>query len=126
MASTPTVRKQPIKIRLTYNKGKVTSRPRSPMTFQKGDVIEFVSRKDIKVYVNLNSAAYNPRVFTPDSGTVEVMANPSGKARSVQCGFVQTVKGKEVGYGWLPDDVRSGLSGPQPKYETATGVDMDP
>jgi hypothetical protein len=101
MATKKTVAKQPITIRLTYNPdGTVTSRPAS--RFHKGDQVKFVSGNGGHVYVKLNSDAYQPSVFTPESGPVKVIAAPTGTTSKAECGIVIEENGKTVIYGWVP------------------------
>src|SRR5260370_33515380 len=102
MASTPTARKQPITIRLTYNPdGTVTSTP--PAQFQKDDLVEFVSDPGDEVYVKLNPHAYEPSEFTSKSHPVKVIADPpeTGAKRPALCGVAKTIHGQREAYGGL-------------------------
>lgn len=97
-----TVEKQVKTVHLTYhNDGTVTTTPKNPQ-FHIGDRVEFVSGSGDKVYVKLNPDAYDPPVFTPGSGPVEVKANPTGEKYAAECGFIRNENGKEVAYGWIP------------------------
>jgi hypothetical protein len=116
MASIPTPQKKPQTIVLKYytDEGGITtvttippSDPTHPLKFQVGDRIEFISDQgpQVKVYVDLNTDAYEPSQFTPISGPVTVVKE-TGTSSKAQCWF--EVKGKrippagEVGYETLP------------------------
>lgn len=106
MPSKNTATKQPITIRLKYNAdGTVTSTPPSPVQFKKGDLVQFVSGRGDKVYVKLNPKAYQPSQFTPDSGPVKVITDPSGRSKA-QCGILRKVNGEDVPYGDVPGHPR--------------------
>jgi hypothetical protein len=126
MASTPTVRKQPITIHLTYNPdGTVTSTP--PAQFHKDDLVEFVSDQGYEVYVKLNPHAYKPSEFTSKSHPVEVIAKPAetGATSPALCGFVKTIHGQKEAYGWVPSDVRLKL-GPHTAVSPIHGIETEP
>ena len=123
MASTPTTAKQPRIVHLKYNAdGSVTSRPPSPVKFQKDEWVTFVSDTGGDVYVNLNPAAYNPPVFSPTSGPIQVTIAPSGVISKAPCGFVTDENGEKVGYGWLPDPVKQKLNIKRP----SDGIETEP
>lgn len=124
MASTPTVRKQPITIRLTYNPdGTVTSTP--PAQFQKDDLVVFVSDPGDEVYVKLNPHAYKPSEFTSKSHPVKVIADSAGTTSPALCGIVKTINGQKVAYGWVPPNVRHGL-GSHIAIQPMHGIDTEP
>lgn len=120
MASTPTAGIQPTTIHLTYHPdGSVTCTPRA--TFQKGDLVTFVSDSGGDAYVKLSPHAYKPSQFTPQSGPVKVIGDPVvplGTTSPALCGIVIG----DVGYGWLPDDVRSKLT----KIVPMSGIETEP
>lgn len=116
--------KKPITIRLTYNptNGTVASTPPSPVHFKKGDRVQFVSGKGDEVYVELNGA-YQPSVFTPQSGPVEVIAAPTGKTSPAKCGIVTVQNGRKVIYGWVP---KSHLVPHVTHIPAHTGIETEP
>jgi hypothetical protein len=125
MSSKKKVKNQPITIRLMYNAdGTVTSTPPSPVRLHKGDQVKFVSGSGGQVYVKLNPGAYRPSEFTPNSGPVQVIADPSGKPSHAECGFVTKVNGKEVIIGWVPPSVRP-HTGPSTGMPS-TGIETEP
>src|ERR1700720_2206781 len=102
MASTPTPQKKPQTIVLKYytdESGITTvttippSDPTHPLKFQVGDRIEFISDQgpQAKVYVDLNTEAYEPSQFTPTSGPVTVVKEP-GTSGNAQCWFEEQAK----------------------------------
>lgn len=124
MAAKKRAAKKPITIRLTYNpkNATVASTPPSPVHFKKGDLVQFVSGIGDEVYVELNDA-YQPSVFTPTSGPVEVIAAPTGKTSPAKCGIVTKVNGKKVIYGWVPNNH---LSPNVTHMPLPTGIETEP
>jgi hypothetical protein len=106
MASASIVAKRPREIYLQYSSnGTVTATPEAQ--FRKGEFVVFVSDPGDEVYVKLNPHSYKPSVFTPTSGAVEVIAEPAETTSPALCGFVKTIGGQKVAYGWLPRHVHA-------------------